>query len=52
MIAVILATISLIMSGYLVVGLSGYIAYPTTVTSNVLNILPDSDPWVQVRGLF
>eukprot|EP00955_Chlamydomonas_euryale_P031746 333088-Chlamydomonas_euryale.AAC.1 len=47
MISVIAASIGLIMTGYLVVGVSGYIAYPESVSGNVLNVLPKDDPWVQ-----
>ena len=38
---VIIVTISIIMTGYLVVGLAGYVGYPDKVTSNVLNVLPE-----------
>jgi len=51
MISVIAASIGLIMTGYLVVGVSGYIAYPESVSGNVLNVLPKDDPWVQAARL-
>jgi sodium-coupled neutral amino acid transporter 7/8 len=38
--------------GYAVVGLSAYMAFPTSVQSNVLNTFPENDPLIQVaRGV-
>ena len=42
MISVILAAIALIMVGYLAVGFAGYLAFPRTVSSNVLKTFPDT----------
>ena len=42
MISVILAAIALIMIGYLAVGFAGYLAFPRTVSSNVLKTFPDT----------
>jgi amino acid permease len=38
--AVILAAVFIIFAGYLAVGFAGYLAYPTTVDSNVLKSFP------------
>ena len=40
MISVILAAIAVILAGYLAVGFAGYVAYPHTVSSNVLKTFP------------
>lgn len=40
MISVILAAIGVILAGYLSVGVAGYVAYPRTVSSNVLKSFP------------
>lgn len=40
MISVILAAIGVILAGYLAVGVAGYVAYPRTVSSNVLKSFP------------
>jgi len=49
--SVIVAAISLIILGYLAVGFSGYLAFPTTVSSNALNNFSDSDVLMQVNQL-
>jgi amino acid permease len=36
--------------GYVMVGASGYAAYPNDVASNVLNSFDDSDPMLQVQS--
>jgi sodium-coupled neutral amino acid transporter 7/8 len=41
---------TLIASGYIVVGAAGYSAFPTTVTSNILNTFPADDVLMQVGG--
>jgi sodium-coupled neutral amino acid transporter 7/8 len=51
MILVILGAIGLIMTGYMAVGLAGYLAYPDTVTSNIMNSLPTTGVWFQVIGM-
>ncbi|KAK9804447.1 hypothetical protein WJX73_002133 [Symbiochloris irregularis] len=43
MLGVILAAIALIMVGYLAVGLTGYLAFPFSVSSNVLNSFGSDD---------
>lgn len=48
MMSVILAGILLIMLGYLAVGVSGYLAFPTTVSSNALNNFASGDVLMQV----
>lgn len=48
MISVILSAIFVIMAGYLAVGFAGYLAFPTTVSSNVLNSFAADDPLIQV----
>ena len=50
MMSVILAGILLIMLGYLAVGVSGYLAFPRTVSSNALNNFADDDILMQVRS--
>lgn len=35
--------------GYMAVGYAGYLAYPLTVSSNVLNSFPPDDIAMQVR---
>lgn len=59
MMSVILAGILLIMLGYLAVGVSGYFAFPTTVSSNALNnfasddvLMQVSPPWTSLHGRF
>lgn len=48
MMSVIIAAITLIILGYLAVGFSGYLAFPTTVSSNALNNFPDDDVLMQI----
>ena len=50
MLSVILAAIGVILIGYLAVGVAGYLAYPRTVSSNVLKTFPDN-PVMQARFL-
>jgi len=52
MIAVILAAMMLIMTGYIVVGLAGYVAHPKQISSNVLNVLPTDQVYAQLARLF
>jgi len=47
--AVILAAVFIIFSGYLAVGFAGYLAYPTTVSSNVLKTFPKRPILLKVR---
>ena len=35
---------------YCTQGLAGYLAYPMSVTSNIINNLTGDDPWVEVRN--
>lgn len=49
MISVILAAIGVILAGYLAVGFAGYVAYPHTVSSNVLKTFP-GNPLMQARA--
>lgn len=51
MMSVILAGILLIMLGYLAVGISGYLAFPHTVSSNALNNFAETDVLMQARWL-
>ena len=44
-------TVLIIMTGYEAVGVAGYLAYPTTVASNVLNTFPPGDPFMQLARL-
>ena len=46
--SVIIAAIALIIVGYLAVGFSGYLAFPTTALSNTLNNFSDDDILMQV----
>lgn len=50
MLGVILAGIALIMVGYLSVGLTGYLAFPKHVSSNVLNSFGTDDTVMVVRA--
>jgi hypothetical protein len=43
MLGVIISAVAIIMLGYLCVGLAGYLAFPTTVASNVLLSFPPDD---------
>jgi amino acid permease len=45
---VIIVAMSLIAAGYVAVGVAGYAAYPTTVSSNILNTFPANDTAMQV----
>ena len=47
MMSVILAGVALIMLGYLAVGFSGYLAFPRTVSSNILNNFHKEDTIMQ-----
>ena len=51
MLSVILAAILLIILGYLAVGFSGYLAFPTTAQSNTLNNFSETDVLMQVNLL-
>ncbi len=48
MLGVIVSAITVIMLGYLMVGFSGYLAFPTTVEGNVLKSFPTHDILMQV----
>jgi len=48
MLGVIVSAIMVIMIGYLMVGISGYLAFPTTVEGNVLNSFVRGDVIMQV----
>ena len=48
MLGVIVSAIMVIMIGYLMVGISGYLAFPTTVEGNVLNSFVRGDIIMQV----
>ena len=48
MLGVIVSAIMVIMIGYLMVGISGYLAFPTTVEGNVLNSFTRGDIIMQV----
>lgn len=48
MLGVIVSAIMVIMIGYLMVGISGYLAFPTTVEGNVLNSFIRGDIIMQV----
>ncbi len=48
MLGVIVSAIMVIMIGYLMVGISGYLAFPTTVEGNVLNSFTRGDVIMQV----
>ena len=48
MMSVIAAAIALIILGYSAVGFSGYLAFPRTVSSNVLKNFSDRDVLMQV----
>ena len=50
MLGVILSAIALIMVGYLAVGLAGYLAFPTSINSNVLNSFAPKDKLMLVSG--
>ncbi len=50
MLGVIISAVAIIMLGYLCVGLAGYLAFPTTVASNVLLSFPPDDWLMQARG--
>ena len=49
MLGVILSAIFVIMVGYLMVGISGYLAYPTTVQGNVLKNISTDAHLMQAR---
>jgi hypothetical protein len=49
MLGVILSAIFVIMVGYLMVGISGYLAFPISVQGNVLKSFPIDDPLMQAR---
>jgi len=49
MLGVIVSAIMVIMIGYLMVGISGYLAFPTTVEGNVLNSFIRGDIIMQVN---
>ena len=51
MLGVIMSAIMVIMIGYLMVGISGYLAFPTTVEGNVLNSFHRGDVIMQVTAL-
>ncbi|BDA50337.1 Putative sodium-coupled neutral amino acid transporter 7 [Coccomyxa sp. Obi] len=52
MLGVIISAITVIMLGYLMVGFSGYLAFPTSVEGNVLKSFPTHDILMQVaRGV-
>lgn len=52
MLGIILVSMTLIASGYIVVGAAGYAAFPTSVSSNILNTFPADDVLMQVaRGV-
>ncbi|MEW5297319.1 MAG: hypothetical protein WDW36_000536 [Sanguina aurantia] len=48
MLGVIASALGIIMSGYLLVGSAGYIAYPLNANSNILNSFPADDHVIQV----
>lgn len=48
MLGVIVSAIMVIMLGYLMVGFSGYLAFPTSVEGNVLKSFPTHDILMQV----
>jgi amino acid permease len=48
MLGAILSAQSIIMVGYMAVGVAGYLAYPTNVSSNILNSFPQDDVAMQV----
>ena len=49
MLGVIISAVAIIMLGYLCVGLAGYLAFPTTVASNVLLSFSQHDWLMQAR---
>lgn len=49
MLGVIISAVAIIMLGYLCVGLAGYLAFPTTVASNVLLSFSQEDWLMQAR---
>ena len=51
MLGVIISAVAIIMLGYLCVGVAGYLAFPTSVASNVLLSFPPDDWLMQARGL-
>ena len=51
MLGVIMSAIMVIMIGYLMVGISGYLAFPTTVEGNVLNSFHRGDVIMQVNAV-
>ena len=51
MLGVIVSAIMVIMIGYLMVGISGYLAFPTTVEGNVLNSFTRGDVIMQVTPI-
>lgn len=50
MLGVIISAITVIMLGYLMVGFSGYLAFPTTVEGNVLKNFPTNDLLLQASS--
>lgn len=50
MLGAILSASTIILVGYMAVGVAGYMAYPLTVSSNVLNSFPSNDVALQVRA--
>lgn len=51
MLGVIISAITVIMVGYLMVGFSGYLAFPTTVEGNVLKSFPTESILMQARAV-
>ena len=52
MILVIIASVALICSGYVSVGLAGYLTFGDSTPSNILNSLPQTETWsILARGL-
>ena len=47
MLGVILSAVFVIMLGYLMVGISGYLAFPTSVQGNILKSFPADDILMQ-----
>ena len=52
MLGVILSAVFVIMVGYLMVGISGYLAFPTTVQGNILKSFPADDILMQACTIF
>lgn len=47
MLGVVISAMSIILVGYSCVGVAGFVAYPASVSSNVLNSFPPGDPWIE-----